>query len=86
MCQPPGGLGHLGHLPPSCAVLLATNNFTNINTNTRDRAYMLTLMLYNVNTDLFVWIFGLYLESGIIGKKMSDQTVLFGTGLPMRFV
>ena len=51
MCQPPGGLGHLGHLPPSCAVLRATNNFTNINTNTRDRAYMRTLMSFNVNTD-----------------------------------
>ena len=60
MCQPPGGLGHLGHLPPSCAVLLATNNFTNINTNTRDRACMLTLMSSNFSTDLFAWIFRLF--------------------------
>ena len=60
MCQPPGGLGHLGHLPPSCAVLRATNNFTNINTNTRDRACMLTLMSSNVNIDLFAWIFRLF--------------------------
>ena len=85
MCQPPGGLGHLGHLPPSCAVLRATNNFTNINTNTRDRPCILTLMSSCQHRFVCLDIQA-FLESGIIGKTFSYQAVIFATGQPMRFV